>query len=543
MSSLVESKLPCPKEDCGSSDAYCHYRQPDGTINGYCWSCNRPHYYEEQPVKQLPSTQQAVYTAPQLQWQVMEDQDRCISQAVNAMYGIETGLGPDFRPVAKRYPYYSGGTLTGHKIRTLPKQFRIEGNITDAEPFGWAQACAEGGRWLYIVEGEEDVPAGRQALLTYQAGGKYADNGVSVITSPTGAESLMSLPERVNAETSRWQRVVLAIDKDKAGDAVLDRLAGAFNLPVDIVTLDVGLKDASGYMKAGRGGELAKLLLFGGKPWSPASLSVFTEPQVTQLPVPVKAFAVPGVSANFGMIREGMVIGVCGAPGSGKTVFMAQEIGGWLTSGYLVGSFFLEDSEAELASRVAGSILGVNLLSGGTHPQADEAVSWVYRHTARVANGLSLRADDLLSHMRFLRYTRNVQVFFIDPVNYICDGSASKINEEMAATMNKIVEFAQVTRSIVYYSSHLNPAKYGQPHDKGGDVTLDQLTGSRAAARYSHLILGVQRNQQAETEEERNTVCINCIKNRYQGKLGKMYLIYTHAAGRMSFIPEQIQVN
>jgi hypothetical protein len=34
---LIKSGQPCPK--CPSSDAVSYYEKPDGTIDGYCFSC------------------------------------------------------------------------------------------------------------------------------------------------------------------------------------------------------------------------------------------------------------------------------------------------------------------------------------------------------------------------------------------------------------------------------------------------------------------------------------------------------------------------
>ena len=49
--------------------------------------------------------------------------------------------------------------------------------------------------------------------------------------------------------------------------------------------------------------------------------------------------------------------------------------------------------------------------------------------------------------------------------------------------------------------------------------------------RWSHLILGLERNLLADDEKERDTMTVRVIKNRLSGKTGVVSLIYNQDTG------------
>lgn len=513
---------PCQK--CSSSDA----AALDDSGWWHCFSCKQS--WTDKPMN----------GAMPLAWGYHEDPARKVGQLVHQMYGVETGLDSNFNPVEKRYPYFSRNQLIGHKHRKLPKDFYVQGKVI-GEPFGWQQALQAGAKYLIIVEGEEDVLAVAEAVLSYQAGGRYAGNAPAVITGPTGVDSLLKLPEYVNPTRTHWQGVIMCLDEDEAAAPIRDQLGGMFDLPVYEVRLDPALKDPSKYIQEGRGNELAKMLLFGATPWSPVGLSIGKEIRKRELPKPIKEFVIPELGAKLGPYREGMVIGLGAGPGAGKGTFIANEVAGWLTAGHYAATFMLEDAEFELASKIAGVLLGHDLMGESilTNEQS-QAIDWVLERTARLTNGLSLRFEELLSHVKFLHYRHGFKLFIIDPLTVLFEGSASQINEHLNASLNALTMFAQQTGSVILYTSHLNPVRIGPPHDEGGEIRLDQFTGSRAMIRYSHVILGLERNLYAPTDFDRNVVTFRIMKNRWGKKLGFITQLYNSDTGRFEPIPSQV---
>jgi twinkle protein len=74
----------------------------------------------------------------------------------------------------------------------------------------------------------------------------------------------------------------------------------------------------------------------------------------------------------------------------------------------------------------------------------------------------------------------------------------------------------------------------GKGHEEGAATSLAQLRGSGAIAQLSDMVLGLERNGQAEDTEERNTTYVRVLKNRFSGITGPAgRLLYNHTTGRM----------
>ena len=61
----------------------------------------------------------------------------------------------------------------------------------------------------------------------------------------------------------------------------------------------------------------------------------------------------------------------------------------------------------------------------------------------------------------------------------------------------------------------------GKVHEEGGAMNVNQLRGSGAIKQLADNIIGLTRNQLAETIEERNTAEITLLKCRLTGMTGK----------------------
>jgi len=77
-------------------------------------------------------------------------------------------------------------------------------------------------------------------------------------------------------------------------------------------------------------------------------------------------------------------------------------------------------------------------------------------------------------------------------------------------------------------------------HEEGAATSLAQLRGSGAIAQLSDMVLGLERNGQADDATERNTTRVRVLKNRFSGITGKACaLLYSHNSGRMVEIDEE----
>ena len=85
----------------------------------------------------------------------------------------------------------------------------------------------------------------------------------------------------------------------------------------------------------------------------------------------------------------------------------------------------------------------------------------------------------------------------------------------------------------MFVVSHLKRPE-GKGHEEGAATSLAQLRGSGSIAQLSDIVIGGERNGQAEDPTVRNTTHLRVLKNRFSGQTGPACrLLYTKATGRM----------
>ena len=90
----------------------------------------------------------------------------------------------------------------------------------------------------------------------------------------------------------------------------------------------------------------------------------------------------------------------------------------------------------------------------------------------------------------------------------------------------------------MFVVSHLRRPE-GKGHEDGAVTSLGQLRGSASIAQLSDIVLGLERNAQAEDQMVRNTTSIRVLKNRFSGMTGPACsLLYNKDTGRLTEMVE-----
>ena len=85
--------------------------------------------------------------------------------------------------------------------------------------------------------------------------------------------------------------------------------------------------------------------------------------------------------------------------------------------------------------------------------------------------------------------------------------------------MTKLRALVAETGICLFLVSHLRRSQ-GKAHEDGAQISLGELRGSQAIAQLSDIVIGMERDQQHENEEIRNTTTVRVLKNRYTGETG-----------------------
>jgi len=129
---------------------------------------------------------------------------------------------------------------------------------------------------------------------------------------------------------------------------------------------------------------------------------------------------------------------------------------------------------------------------------------------------------------------------FVDHISIIVsaqsNGDERKAIDEIMTKLRMLVQETGI--SLVCVSHLKRPENRG--HEEGAATSLAQLRGSGAIAQLSDMVLGLERNGQADDATERNTTRVRVLKNRFSGITGKACaLLYSHNSGRMVEIDEE----
>ena len=199
------SHEPCP--ECGSSDALARY--DDG--HGYCFSCE----YWEKGDDMEDRIDRAFKNAEVVTLEKMTAVyrgTRGITSDTMKFFNCYTYLDSQGNEKYQEYIYPSGGV----KTRFFPKEFAAK-DLRSDELFGMNLWNAGTSKTVTITEGELD------AMSVYQM--LHNPKFPNPVVSLPSAKPNRKLWENVHDWLSSFDKIILSIDNDEAGNAVAQRIA------------------------------------------------------------------------------------------------------------------------------------------------------------------------------------------------------------------------------------------------------------------------------------------------------------------------------
>jgi len=143
--------------------------------------------------------------------------------------------------------------------------------------------------------------------------------------------------------------------------------------------------------------------------------------------------------------------------------------------------------------------------------------------------------DEIFSKLRYMIIGCECKWIIIDHlhmlVSSLTDTDERRGIDLLMTRLRSLVEETGVGMILV---SHLRRVGGDHGHERGVQVSLSHLKGSQAIAQLSDCVIAVERNQQAEDEEEANTTVVRVLKSRYTGYTGyACSLKYNSETGRL----------
>ena len=513
---VVASKTHQPCPSCGSSDA-CTINT-DGSWK--CHSCGtfKPSNNKgEQQMSQTPPS--PLYTD---KGKVRDITDRKITEETCRKYDVKSIIkdGEIFQHI---YPYCNEeGKLVAQKIRTCPtKQFNWVGRANEAVLFG-QQLFPASGKYITVTEGELD------ALAVYQMqGSKFP-----VVSIPAGATSKKAIKDNYKYLDS-FENIILCWDGDEPGVKAVREIAAI--LPpnkVKIVKMpgEKKLKDACDFLREGKAQEFINLW-WRAEEFRPEGLvnladmwDRIKEHNKNNTYIPT---GIAGLDEKIIGFRDGQVIVTASGTGMGKTAVLRKILLNILGSTTVkVGTFFLEEITEDSAKSFLSNYLGVNLKNPTVWEGLDEAVIKQAFETLNDGRRIEMydgfdcnNVENLERNIRYLVKARDCKVICIDHITMIVDDD-DDVRRALNKLMRRLKNLAIELKIIVIAACHLRKSTGTKTHEEGGRVTLDDLKDSSSIKQLSDIIIGLERNQQADDDTEANTTKVRVLKNRDFGDNG-----------------------
>lgn len=418
------------------------------------------------------------------------------------------------------------GRLVAQKLRKAGKKFSVVGQGKDMPLYGmWLWKT---GRSIVITEGELDALSVSQAF-----GNKYA-----VVSLPSGAQSAVKVIQKHYDYLEGFEKIVLCFDNDEPGRQATEEVAAI--LPVGkTFVMSLPTKDANDCLKA-HGAEVITKAYWQAKEWRPDGIRRAAELREEVLnPIEVEATPYPfaGLNEKLGGLRIGEMVTLTAGSGVGKTTMVRELIYDLaVRKKQPVGVLALEESNKRTLEGLMTVHLSQNivinreLVSKEQLAEAFDAVAvpnlFLFDHFG------STEVEHLLNRIRYMVRALGAKWVVIDHLSIIVSGLQGGDERKLIdVAMTKLRTLVSELNIGMILVSHLRRPDGDKGHEDGALVHLGQLRGSHSIAQLSDAVVGLQKNPEDPSSDQRQLVV---LKNRWSGNTGSAGLLsYDRMSGRL----------
>ena len=512
------------------------YEKSDtGELYGYCYSCNSFHNNvdNKEPVKKENEFYREIKVDPKVVGSFNDLASRGIPKDVCKKYGVLSKVDAQGNDITHYYPHQSPNTKdTYWCVRDVATKSFKWLNANQSLKFFGQDVAGEGGRMILVTEGACDAMAAFTLL-------KEQGKSYRVVSINNGASGATRDFKNNYEWISSFENIFLCFDQDEPGTLAVEKVSALFP-PNKVKVVKFSEKDANGMLLAGKSKEFLDCIFRAkeGKPDGIVSVEdIFDE----AIKPPCKGMSFPWNSlteATYGYRRKELW-GIGAGSGSGKSEWFKELIDHVINVHKLTaGVIFLEENASKTLKVLAGKRVNKRF-----HIPQDRGGDWTIEELIDGINDLKGKVylynhfgskdwESIKSKIRYMVTVLGIKDIFLDHLTALV---AQETDEYRA--LNKIMEeLSSLTEELdctIFYISHLRKSS-STPHEEGGRVSADQFKGSGAIVFWSHFLIGLERNQQAEDLEERNTTTCRVLKDRNTG-LATGYTFkmkYHHDTGR-----------
>lgn len=542
---------------CGSSDGRAIY--DDGSY--YCWVCNKGTLSEEVKqslkekrkgkvkVKSMQDTSEETQVVKSTKPVITEEKAKEIKEQTSIQgkgfrglkdeytkqFGVRYSYSEETGEVIEQYyPVTQESTLTGYKIREVPKNFRSIGRTgADCELFGQFK-FNRGGKYVLLVEGELCQLSAYQMLAEYNKN-RGSDFETAVVSPTIGANAQKQVAAQYKFFDS-FDQIIVAMDSDEAGKKAEEKLVKV--LPKGKVKImNLRYKDSNEYLEAGKAKEFIQDF-YNAKTYVPVGIvasnqisnEMRDELKVQKIPLPPFMHKLQTMMA--GGIPLKRIVNLGSASGTGKSTITDEIIYYMIfNSPHKVGIVTLESTCGQY---------GIKLLSRHVSKKIelldnDSAMDFIENEETKkkeyelfnledgsprfyLVDDRDGDVSDIQAAIENLIISCGCKVVVCDPVSDVIAQLPLEEQDNFMAWQKGMVKSHEVSFINV---CHTRKTGSGQKSGStGADLHEEDIIGSGAIYKSAACNLMFTRNKEAEDDLERNTTIMKATKIRWTGKTG-----------------------
>ena len=516
MSESFTKHYPCFK--CGSSDAVALWSNG----RGKCFACGVPAFLDQydSTVKSKfnPSNRQQDYDMSGESLQDISNYDtagvreRNLTKTACAVYDMKVAYDASGAITTHYYPYTVKGKVVACKKRTLPKEFRVVGELKhkDLELFGQSK-FQPGGLKVIITEGELDAIAVQQSMLN-----KYKRT-YPVVSLPSSSNMKILVANREWLRS--FKEVILMFDQDEAGDKAVAEAAKIIGWDKTLVAT-LSANDPCDSTP-----EEIMTSVFNARKYTPASIvrgeaiwdAYVARKDVKSVPYPA---CLQGLNDKLDGMRKGEIVLFTSGTGSGKSTMIKEivlEIEKQTEDS--IGMVSLEESIGDSAEK----FIKMFAPKDPTPEQERKAYEKVFGNERLIL----LDHNGAVSDSSLIDQIENLcllgcEYIILDHITIaVSEGAGGKTgNEAIDSIMSDLLKVVKKHNIWLGLISHLRKSQSGKSFEEGYLSSIDDIKGSGSIKQISFDIITFSRNLVAEDEDERNTIKLRVLKSRFTGRTG-----------------------
>ena len=504
---------------CGSETGLQVYEKADGSVDGYCWSCNtfvENPYGEEMQAKDvpIPKGKRPRRSPKEIQADIdaitrlkaFDLKDRRLRAADLDEFGIKVGL--DTRdgktPKLHFYPYRRKGVIVKYKVRVIEtKQMWSVGSSVDLDLFGWDEAIASGAKRLIITEGELDASAMKKIFAMYTKE-EYEHTKPAVVSLINGSSSAAKDLARLASKINKWfKEISFSFDDDDAGHKAV--VAGMKVFP-HATSIELPCNDANAcIMKGKTRGAYQAAKWQASKPkntrlvWGRDVHDNAKKPAEWGL-----SFPFPSLTEATRGLRFGETYYFAAGEKMGKSE-MVNALAAWFIKEHHLKVLLAKPEEANNKSY---KMILSKLTSKIFHDPKVEFDGEAYERGGEMGGKDNLCLLNLYQHVGWetLKLDINeaaslgVKIVMVDPITNLTNGmSNSDVDAHLKGVAMEAAAIAMDLDIAIFFFCHLNkPVKGALAWNRGGIINTEYFAGSSAMARSCNYALGIQGNTDPE---------------------------------------------